>query len=535
MKALLALAAAVFVGVIAWNLSQPIAERWQDDNATARELAQLQIERQRLDLEQYRMRQAATLPARVLADYGLLLLLGGAALGAGWLIRDYYQQRRTPLVRYAAGLPVPRHMIEYGDPALLELMASALQLEGAAAIERARASQQVPASYSPHITVARTADETAAPAAPAQLTDSGKAAGELPPVTDMADLLGSFTPSKDRLLLALGPGGQQLTAPLKAMMHVALLGATGSGKSNLLRLIIPQLQRVGARVVLADPHYAPIDEDSGDDWRPIAERLWIPPASRGPEIRALLEWLIEELDQRLDRRKKQQPIGVPIFLAYDELPILVSLVDEAPEQLGRILREGRKVSMLCVGASQEFLVKVIGGSAGARDQYRTAFYLGGDKTSAAALLDLPARTIDDGPLGHGVALLRSAATPTAQIVRVPLASNTAIYRLLSGIQPADERHTQGPIDTTIEGEAYAVDMPESSQKVAADVCQNSAAESHKPGPESLRAAQLFISGKNPAEIVRELRGIKSNQGAAYQRALAEVHDLIRQGIGGAQL
>ena len=51
----------------------------------------------------------------------------------------------------------------------------------------------------------------------------------------------------------------------------------------------------------------------------------------------------------------------------------------------------------------------------------------------------------------------------------------------------------------------------------------------------MRAAQLFISGKNPAEIVRELRGIKSNQGAAYQRALAEVHDLIRQGIGGAQL
>ena len=132
---------------------------------------------------------------------------------------------------------------------------------------------------------------------------------------------------------------------------------------------------------------------------------------------------------------KGEKVGAPLFLAYDELPVIVDTVKDAPERLGRILREGRKVQILTVGASQEFLVKTIGGSSGARDQYRTAYYVGGDRTSASALLDLPARTIDDGPLGHGVALLRSKATPAARLVRVPLASNQGIAQMLGAAEP----------------------------------------------------------------------------------------------------
>jgi hypothetical protein len=95
------------------------------------------------------------------------------------------------------------------------------------------------------------------------------------------------------------------------------------------------------------------------------------------------------------------------------------------------------VQLLTVGASQSMLIKEIGGSSTLRDQYRTAFYVGGDRKSAAAMLDMPERDIDDGPLGKGVVLLRSKATAPARLVRVPLVSNASLYRLLNVAQSTD--------------------------------------------------------------------------------------------------
>ena len=40
-----------------------------------------------------------------------------------------------------------------------------------------------------------------------------------------------------------------------------------------------------------------------------------------------------------------------------------------------------------------------------------------------------------------------------------------------------------------------------------------------------------MRGLDPAAIVLELRGIKSSEGGRYQKALAEVLELIRAGIG----
>lgn len=264
-------------------------------------------------------------------------------------------------------------------------------------------------------------------------------APSLPGFTDFANILQSgFTPSKNSIFLALGQGNEQISVPVNALCHVAFIGATGGGKSNLLRMTVPQLQAIGAKVVLADPHYAPFDPENGDDWRAIAKHLYKPPAVKPAEIDGLLDWLIEELAHRLERRNAGDRVGAPLFLAFDELPVIVDQVKDVPDRLGKILREGRKVHLLTVGASQDFLVKTIGGSSAVRDCYRTGFYVGGDKTSAAAILDMPAREIDDGALTTGVALLRSSATSPARLVRIPLASNQAIEWLLADKQPTIE-------------------------------------------------------------------------------------------------
>ncbi len=232
----------------------------------------------------------------------------------------------------------------------------------------------------------------------------------LPGPLDLATM--DIRPSESRILLALDAAGP-VNVSVTQLCHVALLGATGGGKSNLLRLIIPQLQAFGAHVALADPHYAPIDPENGDDWRLIEQRLIYPPAVKAGQIDQLLDHLTEELERRLERRRKNERVGVPLFLCFDELPSIADLVPDAVPRIGRLLREGRKVHLLTIGASQSMLIKEVGGSSALRDQYRTSFYVGGDRKSASGLLDIPERLIDDGPLGKGIVLLRSEVTKPA--------------------------------------------------------------------------------------------------------------------------
>lgn len=521
-----ALPLAILALVFGLSLAGPLREKWQNDNQHAQALQLLDEQRQAYALQQWQTEQAATLPARIAGQYGLLILLVVGAGGIFYIVYDGYKQRRTPLTRFDPERPlVARWMLEQGNADLILAMMRQLELSGQAQIARAvHQPGQQPTSYSPHITVQQ--PKATPPAfidAPALLAES-EAQPALPDVTDLATIARDFRPTKDAILLALGDGGERLTAPVSALCHVALCGATGQGKSNLLRLLLPQLQAIGARVVLTDPHYADIDPENGDDWRGIRQRLYLPPAVKPRDIDAMLDYMLAELDRRLELRNKGEKVGAPLFLAYDELPVIVDTVKDAPERLGRILREGRKVAILTVGASQEFLVKTIGGSSGARDQYRTAYYVGGDRTSASALLDLPARTIDDGPLGHGVALLRSKATPAARLVRVPLASNAGVAMLLDANSPG-----LSPVVSPEAVEPGAFTARESqSESRSGEVlpAHSDAAQRH-----ITMVRQLLLEKRTQTEIITAVWGV--NGGKAYQAAADEYRDILASLAGGA--
>jgi hypothetical protein len=398
----------------------------------------------------------------------------------------------------------------------------ALPLEAAqtialALVEQSRAQQAVPHTFSPRI-------ELQAAAQPRLATNTNEIGSQLvdPPVlpsrVDLADLLMSHRPSVDRILLAVGPGGVPLTVHAGDLCHVALAGATGGGKSNIMRLLLSQLLAAGAQVVLADPHYTPLDVDSGDDWRPIAGRLKLAPAVNAPDIGHLLTWLAtEELPRRLELRRAGQRVGAPLFLAIDELPAIVADVKDAPAHMSRILREGRKVGLLTIGAAQDFLVKTLGGTGAVRDCYRTAFYVGGDQQTARVLLDVPGR-VDDGQLGQGLAFLRSRVTTPAQLVRVPLASNRAITGLLA----ADD------LDARVAAPAPSW-RPAGVQTAARQDVDATASQSPPaPSVEHARILQLFRDGMDVAGVVREVYGVSSKQGRAYQEKSAEVQQVLRQ-------
>ena len=253
----------------------------------------------------------------------------------------------------------------------------------------------------------------------------------LPGPVALANVL-TWTPDLTRILIGLDPAGRPLTVSARELCHVALVGATGGGKSNAMRLLLGQLLAAGAKAILVDPHFAPVDPDdpTTGDWTPIEHRLYRPPAVLPAEMAATFDWLSQELDERLARRRLGERSGPPLFCCIDELPSIVSKVDTAPDTLTSIVREGRKVGLLAITSSQDFLVKSIGTGSAARDNFRTAIYAGGDQVSARVLLDVKARDIPESELGRGVVMLRSQATPAAGLARLPLVTDSDLHRLL---------------------------------------------------------------------------------------------------------
>lgn len=329
------------VGVsLAQQLRQPSVAELAADYARAERIRQ-QAE---LDERWAPVRAAALNLALIAAGFGTLAYLGALGVAHVARFRHYASPDRAGL------LPVRLSDQDTARAALLD----GYHL---ARIEDARRPmvQQVPDHivYSPHISYRGDGPAGSEPALGATSLPA------LPGLTDLAAL--AFTPSPTSILLGLGLGGAPITVPARDLCHVALVGATGGGKSNLMRLLLPQLQAIGARVVLADPHHAPVDPENGDDWRDIVARLHMAPAVRPGEIGSLLGYLSDELQRRLELRRAGQRWGPPLFLALDELPVIAETVDGSIETLGQLLREGRKVGIYSVGASQSMLVKVIGG------------------------------------------------------------------------------------------------------------------------------------------------------------------------------
>lgn len=332
---------------------------------------------------------------------------------------------------------------------------------------------------------------------------------ELPGPCDLTELLLNWRPSQQEILLAIGPGKERLTVPMKSLCHVALAGATGGGKSTVMRLLLSQLLYIGVQVVLVDPHYAPIDMESGEDWRSIASRLMMEPVVRYQGIEDTLKWLAcSELPARLEKRRQALPVGKAIFLAMDELPAIVKNVPDAPDYMGDLLREGRKVGLYLVSAAQDWLVKTIGGSGGVRDCFRTAFYVGGDATTARVLLDIKGR-VDDGGLGKGIVMLRSFATPQASLSRVPYASNEALEMLLDIPEMPTAYTTANPLQTRF------VQMEEIPQNEAEEV---------RLDARSQRVRDMLRSGQSQRQIIQELYGVSG--GAKYMEAAKEIASII---------
>jgi len=251
-----------------------------------------------------------------------------------------------------------------------------------------------------------------------------------------SEVLRTFTPTLKKIYIGTLPDGTHLFCEAEDLCHVALAGSTGNGKSSVMRMLVAQLCKAGARVLLLNPHYTRYDVKAQEDWTPFDPYFYRPAMDcRSYEVIAqyLKQVATEILPKRLERYALSQPLGKPYFLVLDEMPAIVHHVKDAGGYLSTILREGRKVGIYLIVASQDFLVKTLfpGGEGGAvRDCFRTAVYVGGDATTAKILLDMPANQVPEDELSKGTVMLRGKMTKKAMLAKVPYVDNQALYSLL---------------------------------------------------------------------------------------------------------
>jgi hypothetical protein len=520
MKLLLSVFLIALALVFGGTLSGPLVERWNDANAYQRQLDALQIEHEQTALRDWQAQQQATFASRALASNGfylLTLILGGVVVYA---LYDGYQQRRRPLIRpdRYGQLPVSRAALVDGEYKALvyQVAREVVRVHQLQAIHQ---PGQLPNNYAPHISQ------------PARLPDvqnlhnpqlgAGEGAG-VPTFGALLDLgrVGKGNP----LLLGydLAEGGE-LTGSWLDLYSTVVAGMSGTGKTTTQRFLACQTALHGARFAIIDPHAGAAEDSLAGTLAPLQGAFVCEPASTDKAILEVVRYVADVGRRRIEGKDSDT---TPLILWADELTSLLgrsAIGDDLAELLERIAQEYRKRFVFVCGSGQ------IWTAARATSELRDSFasvLCHRMKRSQARLL-LPTDEAEQVErLATGTAVLWRTSGET-QTIAIPNTTAGDVSRVASLL--ATPRLPDMPDRSQFEADVKPPMKPSGSQRVAAGDWLPSAAVS----AEARRAATMFMEGADPAVIVWELRGVKSSQGGKYQATLAEVLNLVREGMRGA--
>jgi S-DNA-T family DNA segregation ATPase FtsK/SpoIIIE len=239
---------------------------------------------------------------------------------------------------------------------------------------------------------------------------------------------GLTDPRSDLLLLGVDDvGNRYRTAPID-LVHLAIQGATGSGKSIFIYGLIAQLVRCPHVLIGGcDP--------TGLLLRPFkgtVHQEWQASGTAAPAAHVhLLERLVAEMDRRianLPPRRDQVDITAAcplIFFVLEEYPGLLraadagkrssSLAERIKLLVGRLIAEGRKAGIRLVILAQRFEAAIVDGYTRDQCTVRLSFRVG--NASSIEMLHPDGRDVADehAIAPPGVALLSAPGVPLVRI------------------------------------------------------------------------------------------------------------------------
>ncbi len=270
----------------------------------------------------------------------------------------------------------------------------------------------------------------------------------VPPAYDLLPVLRNFPLAEDNIFLGIDSEKQYLTCdPRVELCHGAFNAVSGRGKTILVRGLETQILKVGHEVIHADIKFSLVDE-KGNDYRPIARHLInqgdIPGLAlphlllREDHIVQLIEWLATtELTRRLAMYARGDHSYSVLFVFLEELAYLVGIYKHLGPMIARLLNVGRSLGIKVFAVAQNFQVQNLKLNSGMRENFESAWFLGGDIHSGAALLDMTRAQLEtllaenDIRLGKGVSLFRNNAVAyDARVLRTGMASNDFVYHFL---------------------------------------------------------------------------------------------------------
>jgi S-DNA-T family DNA segregation ATPase FtsK/SpoIIIE len=272
-----------------------------------------------------------------------------------------------------------------------------------------------------------------------------------------------FRERRGSLSFVLGKdvSGKAWTADLAKMPHLLVAGATGSGKSvGLNVLIMSYLYTLGpddVKFIMVDPKRVELQVYNG------IPHLITPVITKVPETVNALKWALREMDRRLDLLGSMGSKDISSYnqRVQDRLPYIVIIIDEMADLMAssgsevegpivRLAQMSRAVGIHLVLATQRPSVDVITGLIKANVPGRIAFAVASATDSRTILDQQGAEKL----LGRGDMLISSNDIPVPKRLQGAFVSETEIGRVVDFVKskydPPDydpsvvERSSGGP-------------------------------------------------------------------------------------------
>jgi len=252
-----------------------------------------------------------------------------------------------------------------------------------------------------------------------------------------------FRERKGSLSFILGKdvSGKAWTADLAKMPHLLVAGATGSGKSvGLNVLIMSYLYTLGpddVKFIMVDPKRVELQVYNG------IPHLITPVITKVPETVNALKWALREMDRRLDLLGAMSAKDIASYNArvQERLPYIVIIIDEMADLMAssgsevegpivRLAQMSRAVGIHLVLATQRPSVDVITGLIKANVPGRIAFAVASATDSRTILDQQGAEKL----LGRGDMLISSNDIPVPKRLQGAFVSEAEIGRVVAFVK-----------------------------------------------------------------------------------------------------